>query len=126
MYTSGSTGKPKGVVMRHSHLVAGIAGMVLNVRLREGKEVFVSYLPLAHILALQVENVMLSTGATLCYADPRQLSNAMPKFKPTIFAGVPKVWDLLQTGLLKMIEKGPSAIKMVPFQSSSRDLFGED
>lgn len=53
MYTSGSTGKPKGVVMRHSNLVAGIGGMITNVNLRPGQEQFVSYLPLAHILALQ-------------------------------------------------------------------------
>lgn len=113
MYTSGSTGKPKGVVMKHSHLVAGIAGMVLNVHLREGEEVFVSYLPLAHILALQVENVLLSVGATLCYSDARQLSHVMPKVQPTIFAGVPKVWELLQGGLTKKINSGPPALKIV-------------
>lgn len=113
MYTSGSTGKPKGVVMRHSHLVAGIAGMVLNVTLRENTEIYVSYLPLAHILALQVENVLLSVGTTLCYSDARQLSHVMPKFRPTIFAGVPKVWELLQGGLQKKIDAGPAPIKIV-------------
>ena len=99
--------------MKHSHLVAGIAGMVTNVHLRDGEETFVSYLPLAHILALQIENVMLSVGATLCYTDPRQLSKAMPKFQPTIFAGVPKVWELLQGGLEKQIEKGPAALNII-------------
>lgn len=113
MYTSGSTGKPKGVVMKHSHLVAGIAGMVTNVHLREGEETFVSYLPLAHILALQIEHVMLSVGATLCYTDPRQLPKAMPKFQPTIFAGVPKVWELLQGGLEKQMDKAPTPLKVV-------------
>ena len=98
--------------MRHSNLVAGLAGMVTNVHLREGKETFVSYLPLAHILALQVENILLSVGATLCYTDPRQLSKAMPKFKPTIFAGVPKVWELLRNGLESKIEKGPVPLKI--------------
>ena len=113
MYTSGSTGKPKGVVMKHSHLVAGLAGMITNVKLREGQEVFVSYLPLAHILALQVENGLLSVGATLCYTDPRNMSKFMPKFKPTIFAGVPKVWELLQQALLKQLDKGPAPLKMI-------------
>ena len=113
MYTSGSTGKPKGVVMKHSNLVAGIAGMATNVTLREEEEVFVSYLPLAHILALQVENVLLSVGATLCYTDARQISKAMPKFRPTIFAGVPKVWEILQAALEKQIEKGPAPLKVV-------------
>jgi len=113
MYTSGSTGQPKGVVMKHSHLVAGIAGMATNVDLREGQETFVSYLPLAHILALQIENAMLSVGATLCYTDPRQLPKVMPKFQPTIFAGVPKVWELLQGGLEKKMAQGPTALNIV-------------
>jgi len=113
MYTSGSTGKPKGVVMKHSNLVAGIAGMVTNVELREAEERFVSYLPLAHILALQIENVMLSVGATLCYTDARQLATAMPKYQPTIFAGVPKVWEILQAALEKKIDKGPAPLKVI-------------
>ena len=99
--------------MKHSHLVAGLAGMVTNVHLREGEEVFVSYLPLAHILALQIETILLTVGSTLCYADPRQLPKAMPKFQPTLFAGVPKVWELLQGGLTKKIAAGPPAIKIV-------------
>ena len=107
MYTSGSTGKPKGVVMRHSQLVAGIAGMVTNVQLRPGQERFVSYLPLAHILALQVEHVLLSVGATLCYSDPRELAQTLSMFQPTIFAGVPKVYEILRTGLEAKIDKGP-------------------
>jgi long-chain acyl-CoA synthetase len=113
MYTSGTTGKPKGVVMKHSNLVAGIAGMAMNVHLREAEEVFVSYLPLAHILALQIENVLLSVGATVCYTDARQISKAMPKFKPTVFAGVPKVWEILQGALEHQMEKGPAALKFV-------------
>ena len=99
--------------MKHSHLVAGLAGMVTNVHLREGEEVFVSYLPLAHILALQIETILLTVGSTLCYADPRQLPKAMPKFQPTIFAGVPKVWEMLQAGLEKQLAKGPPALNIV-------------
>ncbi|CAB9509557.1 chain acyl-CoA synthetase 9, chloroplastic [Seminavis robusta] len=113
MYTSGSTGKPKGVVMKHSNLVAGLAGMVTNVHVRESQETFVSYLPLAHILALQVETILLTMGATLCYTDARQIAKTMPLFSPTIFVGVPKVWELLQGGLQKQMDKAPAALKTV-------------
>ena len=41
--------------------------------LREGKEVYVSYLPLAHVLAMQCENAMLALGSKICYSDARQL-----------------------------------------------------
>jgi len=85
--------------MRHSQLVSGVSGMAMNLDIRRGEEVFVSYLPLAHILAFQVENGMLYYGCKICYSDPRELSKALALFKPTVFAGVPKVWSLLQAGM---------------------------
>lgn len=97
--SSFTSSKPKGVVMRHSQLVAGVSGMAMNLDIRRGAEVFVSYLPLAHILALQVENGMIYYGGKICYSDPRELSKALALFKPTVFAGVPKVWSLLQAGM---------------------------
>jgi long-chain acyl-CoA synthetase len=112
MYTSGSTGKPKGVVMSHAHLVAGVSGMAENVHL-DRDDVYVSYLPLAHILAFQVENVMIINGATICYSDPRELAHSMPMFKPTVFAGVPKVYDILKSGLEKKIAAGPHLFKLI-------------
>lgn len=91
MYTSGSTGKPKGVVMRHENLVSGVGGMAIQVDIYPGKERYVSFLPLAHVLALQIEIVLLCIGSTLCYTDPREIVTAMSIFKPTAFAAVPKV-----------------------------------
>jgi long-chain acyl-CoA synthetase len=112
MSTSGSTGKPKGVVMTHAHLVAAVSGMAENVHLQKD-DVYVSYLPLAHILALQVENALIITGATICYSDPRELAKALPMFQPTIFAGVPKVYELLKSALEKKIAAGPPLLKLI-------------
>ena len=106
-------GKPKGVVMRHSHLVAGVGGMAQNVTLRDSREMYVSYLPLAHILALQCEAAMLGCGATLCYTDPRELPRALPRFSPTVFAGVPKVWEMLKAGLEGKLAKGPAPLRII-------------
>ncbi len=49
--------------MTHEQLVSGVSGMRRNVHLRPGKEVVISYLPLAHVLALQIENALLNAGA---------------------------------------------------------------
>jgi len=92
--------------MKHSSLVSAISGMRIEVQLREGQESYVSYLPLAHVLAMQCENAMFGTGAKVCYTDPRELPKALPLFKPTLHAGVPKVWDMFKDGLLKKL-KGP-------------------
>lgn len=112
MYTSGSTGKPKGVVMEHAQLVSGGAGMSQGVPLKPGQERYVSYLPLAHILALQIENIMLYLGSEIWYTDPRGLPEILPKAKPTYFAGVPKVWEMLRLGLEKKLSKAKS-VKIV-------------
>ena len=47
-----------------------------------------SYLPLAHVLAMQCENAMFAIGCKVCYSDPRELGVALPMFAPTIQVGV--------------------------------------
>lgn len=112
MYTSGSTGKPKGVVMTHAHLVAAVSGMAENVPI-EQDDVYVSYLPLAHILALQIEIILITIGATVCYSDPRELAKALPMFQPTLFAGVPKVYEILKSALEKKIAAGSPVVELI-------------
>jgi long-chain acyl-CoA synthetase len=63
MYTSGSTGKPKGVMLKHSALVASVAGLedyfcgAVGPRATspDDQEVYLAYLPAAHILEFSAE-----------------------------------------------------------------------
>jgi len=49
-YTSGTTGTPKGAMMSHGNFVAGMAGATAGgVELNSG-DVYLSYLPLAHLM----------------------------------------------------------------------------
>ena len=62
MFTSGSTGKPKGVVVTHKNLLATVAGAIDSLGVQLGKDVYLGYLPLAHILELMAEFSMLGFG----------------------------------------------------------------
>jgi long-chain acyl-CoA synthetase len=106
MYTSGSTGKPKGVVIEHRHIVAGVASGEITLGIKNGEDVYLAYLPLAHILELMAEFAMVAMGCTLCYADPKSLSatgsypiGALEAYSPTLMAAVPKIWDTIKKGI---------------------------
>lgn len=113
MYTSGSTGKPKGVVVTHSNLLSTVGGALISLGAKNS-DVYLGYLPLAHILELMAEFGMLGCGATICYADPKTLTQtgaypigALEQYSPTIMAGVPKIWDVIKKGVQAKIGLAP-------------------
>lgn len=105
MYTIGSTGKPKGVVITHAQVTsaASAAEEALGVN---ADDVYLGYLPLAHIMELMAEISFISMGSTICYADPKTLTakgsyplGALEQFSPTVMAAVPKIWDVIKKGV---------------------------
>ncbi|CDH14539.1 probable Long-chain-fatty-acid--CoA ligase 1 [Zygosaccharomyces bailii ISA1307] len=116
MYTSGSTGDPKGVVLKQYNIIAGIAGIALNV---EGyvtsKDRIICFLPLAHIFEMAFELLNFYWGSLLSYATVKTLSNTsvrnckgdLAELKPTIMVGVAAVWETVRKGVLAKINKLP-------------------
>jgi long-chain acyl-CoA synthetase len=106
MYTSGSTGKPKGVVITHRQIVGAVSAGDLMLGIKHGEEVYLGYLPLAHIMELMAEFVMIAFGCTICYADPKSLTTtgafpvgALELYSPTLMVAVPKIWDVIKKGI---------------------------
>lgn len=112
VFTSGTVGHPKGVMLSHDNLNFSIQNTIKafgNVEL--GKEVFVSYLPLAHCAALMADVfIAMSVGATVYFADKNALKGSLVKTlsdaQPTFFMGVPRVYEKFQE---KMIAAGAQA-----------------
>mmetsp|Transcript_18857 Transcript_18857/g.21605 ORF Transcript_18857/g.21605 Transcript_18857/m.21605 type:complete len:720 (+) Transcript_18857:102-2261(+) len=105
MYTSGSTGKPKGVVIKHRAVVSAVASGKIALGIKS-EDVYLGYLPLAHIMEMMAEFVMVSLGATICYADPKSLTTtgaypigALEQYSPTMMVAVPKIWDVIKKGI---------------------------
>lgn len=104
MYTSGTTGDPKGVLIKHSAVLATAIGTVEHInsvkstvggRTLDSDDRILSYLPLAHIFDRVAEETHLLTGASIGYwrGDIKGLMNDIAMLKPTVFIGVPRVFD---------------------------------
>ncbi|KAL0360241.1 UNVERIFIED_CONTAM: Long chain acyl-CoA synthetase 9, chloroplastic [Sesamum radiatum] len=81
MYTSGSTGMPKGVMMTHGNVLATISAVMTIVPGLGNQDVYLAYLPLAHILELAAENVIAAIGSSIGYGSPLTLTDTSNKIK---------------------------------------------
>ena len=109
IYTSGTTGTPKGVELTHKNLVwTGSTGArdVLDLRSEDRQ---LSYLPLAHIAEqmLTIHLPLHHGGATYYVPSLERLPEALREVRPTIFFGVPRVWEKFQAGLERAVSEAP-------------------
>jgi long-subunit acyl-CoA synthetase (AMP-forming) len=82
MYTSGTTGAPKGVVLTHGNIVASMAGVQHHVRgAVTCEDLYMCYLPLAHIMEMVAEVCFMSLGCALGFGSPHTLTDNGVKLK---------------------------------------------
>ncbi|KAH1223289.1 Long chain acyl-CoA synthetase 4 [Glycine max] len=112
MYTSGTTGDPKGVLISNESIITLLAGVKrllesVNEQLTE-KDVYISYLPLAHSFDRVIEEIFIWHGASIgfCRGDVKLLIDDVGELKPTIFCAVPRVLDRVYSGLTQKISSG--------------------
>ncbi|KAI3393036.1 hypothetical protein diail_4812 [Diaporthe ilicicola] len=132
MYTSGSTGPPKGVSVTHEGFIAALAGLagVIGDSVST-EEVILAYLPLAHILEMVVENIVLFFGATLGYGSTRTLSDLnvrncygdMRTLAPSILVGVPQVWETIKKGVMGRVNSGSILVRSLFWGAFSAKSF---
>lgn len=96
IYTSGTTGEPKGVMLTHGNIAS-------NQNLAAGDFSFgpddlcISFLPLSHITARALDYVMYGSGAQIAYCNQfDKLPQAMKELRPTVFVGVPRVYEKIR------------------------------
>ncbi|CAH8306506.1 unnamed protein product [Eruca vesicaria subsp. sativa] len=137
MYTSGTTGDPKGVLLSNESIVTIAAGVmhflaIFNESLTE-KDVYISYLPLAHVFDRAVEECIIQVGGSIgfwrgvrtsqhsdlrnhlcicllclmfCVQDVKLLIEDLGELKPSIFCAVPRVLERVYTGLQQKLSVG--------------------
>eukprot|EP00878_Enallax_costatus_P003626 GHUV01003840.1.p1 GENE.GHUV01003840.1~~GHUV01003840.1.p1 ORF type:complete len:345 (+),score=105.28 GHUV01003840.1:110-1144(+) len=110
MYTSGTTGDPKGVLLKHSAVVATVASLVAWLHdVVEEKfgvgDTTLSYLPLAHIFDRTLEETLLALGGGIGYyqGNTNVLVDDIAALKPTLFVGVPRVFDRIYSRITDQV-----------------------
>ncbi len=107
IYTSGTTGEPKGVMLTHDNIATN-----QNLAAREFSfdetDACISFLPLSHITARALDYVMYNHRAQVAYCSQfDKLPQAMKEVRPTVFVGVPRVYEKIRQAVEQKSDASP-------------------
>ncbi|CAN7990594.1 unnamed protein product [Ixodes pacificus] len=102
MYTSGSTGTPKGVILTNGNVVAFVLGIASVLHNFTAQDVYLGFLPLAHVMEIAAECCFMALGLRIGYSSPFTLTDQgtalMPNtqgdasvLRPTLMIAVPVI-----------------------------------
>lgn len=107
-YTSGTTGQPKGVMLKHKTILAVSSAALALVgfnpkcpndnplcELVSPGEVYLSYLPLAHVMERAIVTTLTMIGFRIGFyqGDVNQLMGDAEALAPTFFVSVPRLFN---------------------------------
>jgi len=96
IYTSGTTGEPKGVALTHGNLAANQNYAPMDFHF-DSTDALISFLPLSHITARALDYIMYACGVQVAYCSQfDRLPLAMREIRPTVFVGVPRVFEKIR------------------------------
>uniref|UniRef100_A0A1D1YXD9 Long-chain-fatty-acid--CoA ligase n=1 Tax=Anthurium amnicola TaxID=1678845 RepID=A0A1D1YXD9_9ARAE len=105
MYTSGTTGDPKGVRLTNRAVMAEVLTtehlLLETDKVVTEQDSYFSFLPLAHVFDQILENYCIYKGASIGFwqGDVRYLMEDIQELKPTLFCGVPRIYDRIYTSV---------------------------
>ncbi len=114
VYTSGTTGRPKGVMLSHASILWNAARSLQMVKCGD-EEVFLSFLPLSHMLERTAGYYLpIILGATVAYnRSIPQLAEDLLVVRPSIMISVPRIFERVYNKIqLGLEEKSALARKL--------------
>lgn len=107
VYTSGTTGEPKGAMLSHGNFQSNASEVLPIIGLHE-TDVFLSFLPLSHVLERCANFVAVSAGAANAYAESVDAVPAnLMEVKPTILVSVPRLFEKIKARVFEKVKNDP-------------------
>ena len=115
IFTSGSLGRAKGVMLSQKNIASNLMSMTKMIQITK-EDRFLSVLPIHHTYECTCGFLCpLFMGSSVHYARSlKTVSEDMQKAKPTIFLGVPLLYDKLFKRVMKNIQDDKIKSKVVP------------
>ena len=109
IYTSGTTGSPKGVMLSYRNLYANIDSVSRDVPIFNSERRTMILLPLHHVLPLVgslIAPIVCGGGVAISPSmTGPDIMDTLCRGKIGIFIGVPRLWQVLYTGIKKKIDE---------------------
>ena len=106
-YTSGTTGYPKGVKLTHKNIVVGTdVGELIGLNATT-KDVYLSFLPYAHIMETLIITYAFNHGVPvgIYNGNAKKLIEDIQILKPTAICAVPKIFQRIYDTIQSKVEK---------------------
>ncbi|MGN0594053.1 MAG: AMP-binding protein [Hominimerdicola sp.] len=131
IFSSGTTKTASGIMHTHESQIKSCR-MVCDCNGIDDSDVFLGILPNSHIYGLFAQVIApMILGASVGFIqslNAKGLTGGFKEFKPTIIPGVPKVYELLKTQIVKQVnsKKSSSVLfkTMFPVAFKMRKIFG--
>ncbi|KAJ2489059.1 medium-chain fatty acid-CoA ligase faa2 [Coemansia sp. RSA 2050] len=128
IYTSGTVGMPKGVVLTHANLLASTASVVAmqqddSFYRFTPNDCNMGFLPLAHCLGRMVMHLLVALGVKTAFprSDPSKLVEDLHELQPTVFVGVPRIFNRIQDRVLSTLKvKGGLQLSLFQYAFSTK------
>ena len=115
IYTSGTTGEPKGVMLTHGNVASNQSHCMDGYEINSNDSC-ISFLPLSHITARALDYAMYRVGAQVAYCPQfDKLPTAMKEVRPTVFVGVPRVYEKIRQAVEQRSSASPIRKRLLGF-----------
>ncbi|GJN13808.1 hypothetical protein PR202_gb00554 [Eleusine coracana subsp. coracana] len=101
-----TTGPEVGAILSHENLIANVAGSSMDIKFYPS-DVYISYLPLAHIYERSLQVALLHYGVAVGFyqGDNLKLMDDLAALRPTVFASVPRLYNKIYAAITNAVKE---------------------